>query len=370
MKNRPMRTIKVPLKLNPYLIYFVKSPWSPLRTLLIKYGLTSQAIILTHPPLNRFYGVDLIKVLKKTVSKVILLELPEGEKTKSWDRAGWVFHKLLRNKIDKGGVVIILGGGVLGDLGGFVAATYRRGVPFINIPTTLLAQIDSSVGGKVGIDHPLGKNMIGAFYHPRFIINSPLFLKTLATREIRSGLAEIIKYAIIADERLFTFLENNIEGLLRLRPQVLEKAIARCCEIKAAIVAADEKEKSGLRTILNFGHTLGHALETVSHYKGITHGEGIAVGMTFAVKLSEKLGLCRGEVVSRVCQLLQRAGLPLQVSVQKYPFMKVFEAMQMDKKTYNGQFRLVLTRNIGHVIVCSNPPNDLVQLMLKECFFP
>ena len=244
--------------------------------------------------------------------------------------------------------IVALGGGVVGDLAGFVAATYLRGVPFVQVPTTLLAQVDSSVGGKVGINLKAGKNLVGAFHQPRLVLCDLSTLGSLPMREYRSGLAEVIKYGIIYDARLFALLERELPKLLRRDPRTLAAVVARCCEIKADVVRQDETE-SGLRAILNFGHTIGHALEAISHYGKYLHGEAIAIGQVVAAKLSAQVLGLLGSEVERIDRLFQRAGLPTQLNLSAADKRKVLLAMQLDKKVSAGQIKFVLARRIGAV---------------------
>jgi 3-dehydroquinate synthase len=244
--------------------------------------------------------------------------------------------------------LLALGGGVIGDLTGFAAAIYQRGIPFVQVPTTLVAQVDSSVGGKTGVDHRLGKNLIGAFYQPRAVLIDPLTLRTLPRREWIAGLAEVIKYGIIADEEFFAFLEQEIPALLKLDEEPVIHAIKRSCEIKAQVVAADERE-SDRRRILNYGHTIGHALESLAGYRGLIHGEAVGIGLVQEAELACYMGLCGREVVERIRSLVQRAGLSEQVS--QASFTSLWGAMQHDKKVVGGRVMGVWPVRIGEVVI-------------------
>jgi 3-dehydroquinate synthase len=270
---------------------------------------------------------------------------------------------LLEKRHDRRTTVIALGGGVIGDIGGFAASVYQRGVNFIQLPTTLLSQVDSSVGGKTGVNHPLGKNMIGAFYQPRCVIADIDTFKTLPARELSAGLAEVIKYGLIYDVEFFRWLEDNIEGLIQLDPERLAQAVLVSCETKARIVEQDERE-SGLRAILNLGHTFGHAIETVMGYGNWLHGEAVAAGMVMAIDLSIREGLVDEELRKRSIDLLSRAGLPVSppanISLEQY-----LDVMAIDKKTLDGKIRLVLLRALGEAFVSADYSRENLQETLN-----
>jgi 3-dehydroquinate synthase len=274
--------------------------------------------------------------------------LPPGERTKTLGTIAKILDALARHKFERQSLLLALGGGVIGDITGFAAAIYQRGIPFVQVPTTLVAQVDSSVGGKTGVDHRLGKNLIGAFYQPRAVLIDPLTLRTLPRREWIAGLAEVIKYGIIADEEFFVFLEREILSLLKLDEEPVIRAIKRSCEIKAQVVAADERE-SDRRRILNYGHTIGHALESLAGYRGLIHGEAIGIGLVHEADLACHMGLCRREVVQRIRSLVQRAGLPEQDS--PVSFRSLWGAMQHDKKVVGGRVIGVWPVQIGEVVI-------------------
>jgi 3-dehydroquinate synthase len=277
-----------------------------------------------------------------------MVVVPAGETSKSVKWVEKCYDQLAAHRLERKSFIVALGGGVVGDLAGFVAATYLRGIPFLQVPTTLLAQVDSSVGGKVGVNLRAGKNLVGAFHQPRLVLCDLDTLRTLPMREYRAGLAEVIKYGIIYDTELFERLEGDLEKLLRREPKVLAGVIARCCEIKAEVVAQDETE-SGLRAILNFGHTIGHALEAISHYGKYLHGEAISLGQVAAAKLSgEILGLPQRDV-QRIGNLFDRAGLPTNIALNQGQRKKLFAAMKLDKKVSAGEIKFVLARRIGAV---------------------
>jgi 3-dehydroquinate synthase len=305
-----------------------------------------RVFILTHPRLQRLFGAGVVRSLQAAGFSAQVFCVPEGEKTKSLETLNRVIGAMLRARFDRRAVVIALGGGVIGDLAGLAAATFMRGVDFVQLPTTLLAQVDSSIGGKVGVNHALGKNMIGAFYQPRLVLIDPGVLKTLPGRQFRSGLAEIIKSAAIADEKLFTLLERQLPEILQKRPEVLTRLIQKTCAIKARIVEQDEKE-AGLRAILNYGHTLGHALEAYHHYNGTyLHGEAVALGMLAAARLACWEGLADSKTLRRQEQIISQAGLPMQGRGE--PVEEIISLMKVDKKAQAGNLNFVLTPKIGH----------------------
>jgi 3-dehydroquinate synthase len=294
---------------------------------------------------------------------VVPIVLPDGEEYKNWETLNLVFDALLRNRCERKTTLIALGGGVIGDITGFAAACYQRGVPFIQVPTTLLAQVDSSVGGKTGINHPLGKNMIGAFHQPKLVLADTDTLETLPARELSAGLAEVIKYGLIRDAEFFAWLEANMEALLALEPAAVSRAIYRSCEIKAQVVAADERE-SGVRALLNLGHTFGHAIEAGMGYGTWLHGEAVGAGMMMAADLSRRMGLISVPDVERARALIRRAGLPEvapDLGVEKY-----IEYMGVDKKVEAGKIRFVLLRRIGEAFVTGDVPETALQETLTE----
>lgn len=274
--------------------------------------------------------------------------LPPGERTKTLGTIAKILDALVKHKFERQSLLLALGGGVIGDVTGFAAAIYQRGIPFVQVPTTLVAQVDSSVGGKTGVDHRLGKNLIGAFYQPRAVFIDPLTLRTLPRREWIAGLAEVIKYGIIADEEFFAFLEREIPSLLKLDQEPVIHAIKRSCEIKAQVVATDERE-SDRRRILNYGHTIGHALESLAGYRGLIHGEAVGIGLVGEAELACDMGLCGPEVVERIRTLVQRAGLSDQIS--RVSFTSLWRAMQHDKKVVGGRGIGVWPVRIGEVII-------------------
>jgi len=287
-------------------------------------------------------GVDVVRIV-----------VADGEEHKDWRTLNSIFDILLQRRCDRGTTLIALGGGVIGDLTGFAAATYQRGVPYIQIPTTLLAQVDSSVGGKTAVNHPLGKNMIGAFHQPRLVLADMDTLKTLPVRELRAGLAEVIKHGLIRDRAFFDWLEGNLDRLLARDPEGVAHAVLRSVEIKAGIVARDERE-TGERALLNFGHTFGHAIEAGLGYGTWLHGEAVAAGMVMAADLSRRLGYLSEADALRIRALLQRAGLP--VTVKGISAQRMLELMSLDKKARDGHVRFVLLERLGAAILRGDVP--------------
>lgn len=297
--------------------------------------------------------------------RIIEAVLPDGEQHKSLESAARLFDVLVANHLGRDALVLALGGGVVGDLAGFVAACYQRGVALAQMPTTLLAQVDSSVGGKTAVNHPGGKNLIGAFHQPEAVIADTDVLRTLPDRELSSGLAEVIKYGLIRDAEFFAWIEQHIEALRAREPAALAHAIRRSCEIKAEIVARDEREQ-GERALLNLGHTFGHAIETATGYRDWLHGEAVGAGMLIAADLSERLGQLPGAAVQRVRALLQRAGLPLEPP--RLGAAQVLERMRLDKKVQAGRVRLVLLNALGRACVSGDYPDSVLQQTLAAHF--
>jgi 3-dehydroquinate synthase len=291
--------------------------------------------------------------------------LPDGEQHKTLQTVGWVLDALVGNKMNRDAIVMALGGGVIGDIAGFTAACYQRGVRYVQIPTTLLAQVDSSVGGKTGVNHSGGKNLIGAFYQPVAVIADTDPLATLADREFAAGLAEVIKYGCVWDPLFFDWLDVNMPALKARDGETLTYAIARSCEIKATVVAKDEREQN-LRAILNFGHTFGHAIEAATAYQTFLHGEAVAVGMLMAADLSRRLGLIDGALTGRLRAMLTRAGLPTEPP--RIGAARALELMRMDKKVLAGTLRLVLLEKLGRAVVTGKYPADALDATLAEFF--
>jgi 3-dehydroquinate synthase len=323
----------------------------------------SSALIVSNTTVAPLYGERLRAGLAGRFRAIHEVVLPDGEAHKDWQTLNLVFDALLARGCDRKTVIFALGGGVVGDMAGFAAASYMRGVPFVQVPTTLLAQVDSSVGGKTAINHPLGKNMVGAFYQPVQVVCDLATLDTLPPRELSAGLAEVIKYGPIADSGFLDWIEANLDALLRRDRAALEHAVRRSCEIKAAVVGQDERE-SGLRAILNFGHTFGHAIEAGLGYGAWLHGEAVGCGMVMGLQLSRRLGLIDAAYAQRVTALIARAGLPVvgpALGTERY-----LELMRVDKKAEGGQIKFVVIEAPGRAGV-RGAPDDLVAQVLADC---
>ncbi len=329
----------------------------------IKRG--DRVMIVTNPTVAQFYLDIVIYALEKRGCVVDHVLLPDGEKYKTLESLNLIFTALLQGNHGRDTTIIALGGGVIGDVAGFAAASYQRGVRLIQIPTTLLSQVDSSVGGKTAVNHELGKNMIGAFYQPSMVIIDTLTLNTLPKREVNAGLAEVIKYGAILDYEFFEWLEQHIDELVALNPEALQHCISRCCQIKADVVARDETEK-GDRALLNLGHTFGHAIETHLGYGNWLHGEAVSTGMMMAAALSEELGDISIADVSRLEKLLAHANLPT-VSPDTMQPEDYLPHMMRDKKVLSGKLRLVLLKSLGQAYVANDTAHTLVLNAIRRC---
>jgi 3-dehydroquinate synthase len=325
-----------------------------------RLGLGRRCVVITDRNVGPRHGRASLTSLSQAGFDASLITVPAGETAKSLKTVASCFDQLAAQRLERQSFVVALGGGVVGDLAGFVAATYLRGIPFVQVPTTLLAQVDSSVGGKVGVNLKAGKNLVGSFYQPRLVLCDLDLLATLPSREYRSGLAEVIKYGIIYDAALFRSLEKEMPKLLRRDARVLAKVVARCCEIKAEVVRQDETE-GGLRAILNFGHTVGHALEAISHYGKFLHGEAISIGQIAAAKISAKLMHLTEAEVEQITKLFQRAGLPTEIRLDAGQRKRLFEAMKLDKKVSGGEVKFVLARQIGEVEFGLKVPRQMIE---------
>lgn len=321
-----------------------------------------QVLVVTNETVAPLY----LELVRKSLASfnVESIVLPDGEKYKTLETLNTIFDALIENKHNRTTTLVALGGGVIGDMTGFAAACYQRGVNFIQIPTTLLAQVDSSVGGKTAVNHPAGKNMIGAFYQPQCVVADTDTLNTLPDRELRAGLAEVIKYGLIADADFFNWLEQNVELLVNRDAEAMAYAIARSCENKAKVVSQDERE-GGIRAILNLGHTFGHAIETFQSYRDWLHGEAIAAGMVMAAELSCAMGWLSSEDVARAKGLIAQCGLPIAApeTMKSGDFL---ELMSVDKKVLDGSLRLVLLKSIGEAVVTSNFDHKLLVQLLQQ----
>jgi 3-dehydroquinate synthase len=356
-----METLRVSLGERSYQIHVGPGLLAQAGALLAPMLPQPRVVILTNPVVAAHWLVPLRASLSTAGIASESIVVPDGEAFKSWSTLHDVLTRLLEQKAERATTLIALGGGVVGDLTGFAAAIYQRGIPFVQVPTTLLAQVDSSVGGKTGINHPLGKNMIGAFHQPRAVLIDTDCLTTLPDRELAAGLAEVIKTAAIRDRVFFEWLEENVERLTAREPAALVQAVTQSCRVKAAVVAADERER-GERALLNFGHTFGHAIETGVGYGEWLHGEAVAAGMVLAARLSERMGFIAGAEVRRLRTLLERARLP--VEAPRLGADRYLELMRHDKKVASGKIRFVLLRGIGDACVSSDVPADNLRSIL------
>ncbi len=346
-----MTTIRLKLKNNGYPIIIGHDIFKDIPRCLERLSLGKDAIIISHPIIERLHGVKLFAILTKAGYSIKVFKVPEGEQSKSALYALRLIESIAAYDINRRIFIIALGGGVVGDLAGFVAAIYKRGVPYIQVPTTLLAQIDSSIGGKTAIDLKYGKNLVGAFCQPKAVFADTKVLSTLSSRQIRNGLAEAIKYGVIKDLVLFRFLENNYEYIFKHNHQAMTFVVKRCAKIKADVVTVDERETKGIRTILNFGHTLGHAIEAASGFR-YHHGEAVALGMRVAGRISVLKGLLSLKEEKRLNDLITNIGLPQKIGNIK--ISKIIELMCHDKKFVASRNRFVLASRIGQVKVIEN----------------
>jgi 3-dehydroquinate synthase len=319
----------------------------------------THAVIVTDTNVETPHAICVAESLSETQATVDLIVVDPGETSKSAAMAEQLWDKLIGAKADRKTVIIAVGGGVIGDLAGFVAATYTRGLAFVQVPTTLLAQVDSSVGGKVAINLPAAKNMVGAFWQPAAVLIDTRVLASLPQREYRAGLAEVVKYGVIQDAEFFHYLETHVDQILAREDEVLRHIVARCCQLKAQVVAADEREESGLRAILNYGHTFGHALEAATRYQQLLHGEAVSIGMLCASRLAESLKMVDRDFTARQRDLLALFGLP--VEVPSIDLSAVLAAMQQDKKVAHGKLRFVLPTQLGHVELVADVDPQLVR---------
>lgn len=344
--NNSSSSIHVELGARSYSIVIRRDLLQDLGEELKRLKCAGKVGIVTDRNLAKHYLTQVTRRLKMAGYTVVSIVLPAGERTKTLRSIGTVMDALVAARFERSSTLLALGGGVIGDITGFAAAIYQRGIPFVQVPTSLVAQVDSSVGGKTGVDHPKGKNLIGAFNQPRAVFIDPAMLATLPPREWKAGLAEVIKYGVIEDAAFFDYLERNVEAINHLRDDAVTHMVKRSCEIKAQVVSEDERE-ADRRRILNFGHTIGHALESLGGYRGFIHGEAVAVGMVYEADLARHLGYCREETVARLRSLVKEAGLPDRLP--KVAFNALWGAMQQDKKVSAGTIYCVVPERIGAV---------------------
>ncbi len=358
-----MRIVKVSLGNRSYVIKIGAGLLARLGKECAQLGLGQRCAIITDNNVAPYYGRAAHQSLAQAGFDPVLMTVPAGETAKSLETVQTCYDQFVLQRLERKSFVVALGGGVVGDLAGFVAATYLRGIPFVQIPTTLLADVDSSVGGKVGVNLKAGKNLVGAFHQPRLVLCDLDALGTLPIREYRAGIAEIIKYGIIYDAGLFKRLERDLPKLLARNPKTLAAIIAHCCEIKAEVVRHDETE-NGLRAILNFGHTVGHALEAISHYGKYLHGEAISIGQVVSARISARvLGLPVADA-TRIAALFERAGLPTELKLTQPQRERLLAAMRLDKKVSDGELKFVLARKIGRVEFGRKVPRAVIDQSL------
>ena len=355
-----MKKLKVRLDTNGYEIHIGSDGLRYTGHQLKEKDFAGKVIILTNPIVKKLYGNTLKQGLTRDGFEVIFLEVPDGEEQKSLETAGRLYHELSSHYAERTTPILALGGGVIGDLAGFVAATYLRGVPLVQIPTTLLAQVDSSIGGKVAVNHGQLKNNIGAFYQPRLVITDIDTLKTLPAKELANGLTEVIKSAVIRDKGFFAYLERNLDRVKLLEAKVLEEIVFQSARIKAEVVEKDEKEL-GLRSILNYGHTIGHAIESASDFK-IEHGEAVAIGMLAAGRISSQMGIFDQKELARLKCVIEKAGLPTEMPSLKPK--RLTQTMEHDKKVLGGKIRFVLPKSIGTVFITDEVSPTLIEQTL------
>ncbi len=362
-----MKKVRVNLGERSYDILIGTGIISKLTGLLKKLKLGKVAVVVTNPTINQLYGPLMKEALNNSGLEVHFEEVPDSEESKSARELLNLTERFADLDKGRGIFVVAFGGGVIGDLAGFAASIYRRGIPYIQVPTTLLAQVDSSIGGKVAIDLPCGKNLVGSFHQPRLVLSDMCFLSSLGPAQTRQALAEIIKYAVISDSRLFQFLEEHLKQILMLQKKELEYIIETCSKIKAAIVEQDETDKEGKRIILNFGHTTAHALEAACAYSSdYPHGYAVGLGILVAFELAKEMNLVSAETVKRVEMLVAKAGLPTKITGLK--LSDILQAQAHDKKFSGGKNRFVLPLRIGRAVVKNNIPKEVIVKALKSRF--
>lgn len=353
-----MQTLNVNLGDRSYPIHIGEGILPRLGEFLAGAGLGGKIAVVSNPTVAKLYLEPVESALAKTGISVFPVLLPDGEEHKTLASLGKIYDRLIAERLERKSCILALGGGVIGDMAGFAAATYLRGVPFVQVPTTLLAQVDSSVGGKTAVNHADGKNLIGAFYQPKLVIIDVSVLRTLPQRELTAGIAEVIKYGIIEDPELFQLLEEQVERLVHLDLALLSQVIATSCAIKARVVEQDEREDD-YRAVLNFGHTVGHALEAVTDYKRYLHGEAVGVGMVKATELSCKHNFCDGATLNRVINLISKSGLPTELPAD-LNLKLLIQGMEVDKKAAGGKVKFVMTRGIGQTAFHRLSPNEIL----------
>lgn len=360
-------TITVKLPESSYQILIATDGLWNISDRLKELNIGKKILIISNPEIFDYYGQIVIDSLSQANFDVNYHLIPAGENYKTLASIQSIYDKAIHKRLERSSSLLALGGGVIGDMTGFAAATWLRGINFIQVPTSLLAMVDASVGGKTGVNHPQGKNLIGAFYQPKLVVIDPVVLKTLPEREFRAGMAEVIKYGVIWDEMLFTELEkaNKLDSLNNFDPLLLNLILTRSCQAKAEVVSKDEKE-SGIRAILNYGHTIGHAIESLTNYETLVHGEAVAIGMVVAGKIAVKMQLWTEEEANRQDELLKKAGLPTQIP-SNLDIEKIIDSLQLDKKVKAGKVRFILPTTIGKVTITDQVTADLLREILPLC---
>ena len=360
------KTLHVELKENRYPIIVGAGNITRIGECLKSLSKSTKVLIVTDTSVHQHYAPMVLRSLKHADFDVALMEVPVGENSKSLEQFARVQDSLVAHQLDRSSLLIALGGGVVGDLAGFAAAVYMRGIDYIQIPTTLQAQVDASVGGKTAINHVKGKNLIGAFHQPKLVLIDVDTLNTLPQRDLRAGLIEVIKMGVIRDEYLFEMVEENLDGILDLDTEILIEMIARACANKADIVAKDERE-SNLRVVLNYGHTFGHTFETLTHYDELRHGEAVSIGMNCAARLAVNIGIFSESDYERQRKLLNQAKLPLTVPSNLTP-KAICDAMSYDKKALDGKLRLILPAHIGEVVIRDDVTDTEIIEAISQCY--
>lgn len=342
-----MEKVTVNLQDRSYPIYIGANILHEIAGLCTPLDLSGRGALITNPVVGGLYGKQVLSSFEEQGTSLTLLEVPDGEEFKNLHEVGALYERLLPLGLDRRSPIVALGGGVIGDLAGFVAATFMRGLPLLQVPTSLVGQVDSSVGGKVGVNLPQAKNMVGAFYQPNLVVSDVALLRTLPPREFRAGLAEVVKYGVIADKAFFEWLEANIRAIVSGEEQCVIEAVKTSCRIKADVVERDERDE-GIRAALNFGHTVGHALEVATGYSELSHGEAVAIGMVAAARISFQMGLCSQEVPNRLERLLKQIGLATELPIEP---KNIVNAIGYDKKVRKSLTYFVLTKDLGTVTV-------------------
>ncbi|MCF6157779.1 MAG: 3-dehydroquinate synthase [wastewater metagenome] len=359
-----MKTVRVNLPVNGYNIFIDRDFLSRIGEILSKEVKVKpcRALIITDRNAGGIFGDVVTDSLLRHNFDVRVVSIDPGEGQKTLKTASTFYDACFEHKLDRGSLIVALGGGVIGDISGFVAATFMRGIPFVQVPTTLLAQVDSSVGGKVAVNHPKGKNMIGNFYQPKAVFIDIDTLSTLPKEELIAGLAEVIKYGVIRDRELFEYLENFLPDILHLATSALERIVEASCQIKADIVEKDETEKN-LRAVLNYGHTIGHAIESLTHYKEFRHGEAVAIGMLYASQIAIELGMCDNDVFERQLLLIRQLGLSLHSGLRPEDIIRT---LYLDKKALDGRLRFILPVSIGEVVISDKVTEEILHRVLHK----